>query len=339
VQDVYFDNVTVAMQSGPVLEETHYYPFGLTMAGISSNALRGKNYPENRRRFNGIEQTTDLNLNQYDAFYRTMDPQLGRWWQSDPKPNMAESPYSAMGNNPIRYSDFLGDTLLTKADHRMANRITKQINSVNSRLNKQATKLNSQISKADAKGNTSRANNLRTRLNDVNARVSTNNNTLSNLNAITTDQTQAYTFNQLPVGSSTGLTELKTMSVNGNNQDVIVMNVTSNVNAVHELTHAYQGGVMHLFSFIPNQQSVSFPGSNLFTQQMANTISEEQAYQAQHTLDPSSMPPSVGGYVPNSINSVNALYIGGINQTGTNTPVYPNVQNMVNTIMQLIRIP
>ncbi|SEA59015.1 RHS repeat-associated core domain-containing protein [Chitinophaga terrae (ex Kim and Jung 2007)] len=111
-QDVFFDNVVVTQATGPVLEETHYYPFGLTMAGISSNALKGTQYSKNRKEFNGIEHTTDLDMNQYDAFYRTLDPQLGRWWQIDPKPDFRNSPYSAMNNNPIRFSDMLGDTIV-----------------------------------------------------------------------------------------------------------------------------------------------------------------------------------------------------------------------------------
>ena len=53
------------------------------MAGISSNALKGTQYSKNRKEFNRIEHTTDLDLNQYDAVYRTLDPQIGRWWQID----------------------------------------------------------------------------------------------------------------------------------------------------------------------------------------------------------------------------------------------------------------
>ena len=79
------------------------------MAGTSSKGLNGA--VENKRKFNGIEQNTDFDLNTYDAFFRNVDPQIGRWWQIDPKPNMAESSYSMMGNSPILYSDFLGDSV------------------------------------------------------------------------------------------------------------------------------------------------------------------------------------------------------------------------------------
>ncbi|WP_142686752.1 DUF6443 domain-containing protein [Chitinophaga polysaccharea] len=110
-QDVFFDNVTVALASGPLLEETHYYPFGLTMAGISSNALKGANYPENRKKYNGIEYTSELDLDIYDAQLRNLDPQIGRWNQIDPKIENMEmwSPYVSNYDNPIRYNDFLGD--------------------------------------------------------------------------------------------------------------------------------------------------------------------------------------------------------------------------------------
>jgi RHS repeat-associated protein len=106
--DVFFDNLQVTHIKGLLLEETHYYPFGLIQAGISSRSI-GK--IENKKRFNGIEHTTDLDLSTYDAKFRTMEAQIGRWWTIDPKPDYSWSPYSAMNNNPIRYADPLGDTL------------------------------------------------------------------------------------------------------------------------------------------------------------------------------------------------------------------------------------
>ena len=79
------------------------------MAGISSKAAGGL---ENKKKYNGIEFDNDLDLNTYEAYYRNLDPQTGRWWQIDPEiENGMEnvSPYTSMYDDPILKSDFLGN--------------------------------------------------------------------------------------------------------------------------------------------------------------------------------------------------------------------------------------
>ena len=108
--DVFFDNLQVTHIRGPLIEETHYYPFGLTMSGISSKALNFGD-PEDKRKYNGIEKENDLHIEIYDAQLRELDGQIGRWWEVDPETENMEgwSPYASNYDNPILNSDPLGN--------------------------------------------------------------------------------------------------------------------------------------------------------------------------------------------------------------------------------------
>ena len=81
-QDVFFDNLQVTHTRGPLLEENHYYPFGLAMSGISSKAA-GK-LENKKNKFQGQEYNDDLGIDMYEFKYRMDDPQTGRFWQVDP---------------------------------------------------------------------------------------------------------------------------------------------------------------------------------------------------------------------------------------------------------------
>jgi RHS repeat-associated protein len=99
--------------SSPILEATNYYPFGLTMAGISSLTT---GTPENKYKFNDgselqhQEFSDGSGLEWYDATFRMYDPQIGRFGQIDALSEIdyATSPFVYSNNNPVLLNDPLG---------------------------------------------------------------------------------------------------------------------------------------------------------------------------------------------------------------------------------------
>jgi len=67
---------------GRIIEEDHYYAFGLKIAGISSTKL-GDNlyegYLKNNNLYNDKELIDEADLNWYDYGFRNYDAQIGRF--------------------------------------------------------------------------------------------------------------------------------------------------------------------------------------------------------------------------------------------------------------------
>jgi RHS repeat-associated protein len=105
-----------------ILEENHYYPYGLTHKGYNSNhkvfiedaggnitltpvtPLLGDSY---KYKFGGKEYQDEFDINSYDFGARNYDPALGRWMNMDPLAEFMRrhSPYNYAFNNPIYFID------------------------------------------------------------------------------------------------------------------------------------------------------------------------------------------------------------------------------------------
>ena len=92
----------VIQTRGPLLETDNYYPFGLSMAGISSKSA---NKLENKIRFQkqefeNKEFSDGSGLEMYEFKYRFDDCQIGRFWSNDPLADkyVYNSPYAFSEN-------------------------------------------------------------------------------------------------------------------------------------------------------------------------------------------------------------------------------------------------
>lgn len=108
-QETWFDNMSLVMSNGLLLDEQHYYAYGLPIAGLSSLAA---NATKHRQRYQGNEYIEERGLEWMDFHNRQYDPQLGRFLSLDPLADAGGqqvlSPYHAMGDNPVSMVDPLG---------------------------------------------------------------------------------------------------------------------------------------------------------------------------------------------------------------------------------------
>ena len=110
-QNVWFDDFKVTFTPQLIVQENHYYPFGLELAGISK-----VNRPQHKFIYNGKEKQEEFGLNWLSYGQREYDAVLGRFNRID---RFAEkyydlNPYNYTGNNPINRIDINGDSLWIK---------------------------------------------------------------------------------------------------------------------------------------------------------------------------------------------------------------------------------
>lgn len=105
----FFDNMLVSVEPGVLIEEKHYYPYGLPMFGMGSAAA---NSLPNRQRYQSNEYREEQGLRWMDFHNRQYDPQLGKFLSIDPMADAGGqqtfSPYHAMACNPVTFIDPIG---------------------------------------------------------------------------------------------------------------------------------------------------------------------------------------------------------------------------------------
>lgn len=100
--DVYFDDVTMSVTPGVIVQQTDYYPFGLV-----SQTYARENFVPNSYQYNGKEIQDELNIGWLDYGARMYMPEIGRWGVVDPLSELARrwSPYVFSYDSPIRFID------------------------------------------------------------------------------------------------------------------------------------------------------------------------------------------------------------------------------------------
>ncbi len=223
--------------------------------------------------YQGSEKDNEVkgNGNQYTTFYRGLDVRLGKWLSVDPKSSLTpwESPYSSMGNNPIWRTDILGDKWKTKKDEAKAKSLNSALETRKGSLNKQADKYTAKADKLSAKGKTDKANNFTAKAEEARTGAKELGQAQTELTEIGASTTEFTFFDR--TGSNISYTSM-------DKSGTVVIEFSSDANAIHELTHAYQ----HISGQV---ELVAGTGGGYYV----DATDEQQAYKRQYFFSPFSV--------------------------------------------------
>ncbi|WP_282079915.1 RHS repeat domain-containing protein [Aquimarina algiphila] len=115
-----------------IIEESNYYPFGLTHKGYNNTVSSLGNSTAQLLKFGGKEEQNELGLEWLDYGARNYDASLGRWMNLDPLANKYYpiSPYAYVANNPIMFIDPDGKRIIlpkNKQERRLVRRTLRKL--------------------------------------------------------------------------------------------------------------------------------------------------------------------------------------------------------------------
>lgn len=255
-----------------ILEENHYYPFGLKHTynatkndylkdPITGNVVLDPVVRMARQyQYNGKEFQDELGLNFYDYGARNYDAALGRWMNIDPLAEVYvfNSPFSFTNNNPVVNREMDGRYFEEGSkDEKRANRIER-------RADRRADRLERKADRLDAKGKNS--GDLRDRAGELRQSA-------QDIRDMKADQTTQYKYGKL------GSDDAKALSLNGPSTLLTGQNSKGD-NVVTMFTEKNMGSKLHESRHGGQNARGEY---NIETGQNYGVADEISAYRAQYS--------------------------------------------------------
>jgi len=256
--------------------------------------------------FNGQEKDQEIYNNQSTttATFWEYDGRIGRRWNLDPKPQIFISDFACFGNNPLSFSDLLGDKFKKSSDEQTASTMKKDFKNKENKYKRSADKYGKKMDEAALNGDRKAEMEYLSKWEEADAGVKEMQQAQNEIDELGSSS-EVFTFNRLSPISKIGF-------VNKDNEGTIVINYLNFSNKVHETKHAFQ----HIAG------KLEFVDGGV---KYADLTDEVEAYKRQFYYSSFSMPSSSTIGKITSANDITTQWVKGIyilKINGEKEPVY-----------------